>query len=134
MYTDAQYAQGMLDVGADGYLLKQSAAHELPAAVHAVARGEITLSPTVSSWLVRQLRRRGEQQPRIESLTERERQVVSLLAQGSTSKEIALQLGLSTKTVENHRARILEKLQVTNTAAAISLAHQQGLLVLDDQK
>ncbi len=75
-----------------------------------------------------QFQRGRERERRAELLTERERQVLSLLAEGSTSKEVAQRLGLSTKTVENHRARILEKLGVANTAAAIGLAFQQGLI------
>ena len=71
--------------------------------------------------------------PDRQNLTERERQVLGALAEGRTSKEIAARLVLSTKTVENHRARILEKLQVANTAAAIGLAYQQGLVDTTNQ-
>jgi DNA-binding NarL/FixJ family response regulator len=119
MHADPQHIRGMVETGADGYLLKQSAASELSDAVRTVARGETSLSPTVSTWLIKQLGTRREPKP-TSTLTEREWQIIVLLAEGSTSKEIAAQLGLSTKTVENHRARILEKFGVANTAARCS--------------
>jgi DNA-binding NarL/FixJ family response regulator len=128
MYTGEEHIRGMLDAGADGYLLKQSAAQELPAAIRVVARGETALSPSVARLLLKQVQRGRERERHGDNLTERERQVLGALAEGRTSKEIAARLVLSTKTVENHRARILEKLQVANTAAAIGLAYQQGLV------
>ena len=126
MHADHEHIQGMLDTGADGYLLKQSAAHELAAALRAVVRGETVLAPAVARWLMRRMQRGHEEQAAL--LTERERQVLQLLATGKTSKEVAKHLGLSAKTVENHRARLLEKLGVTNNPAAIGLAYQQGVI------
>jgi DNA-binding NarL/FixJ family response regulator len=131
MYTGEEHIRGMLDAGADGYLLKQAAAQELPESIRVVARGETALSPAVARRLLTQGRRGRERHG--DPLTERERQVLAELAAGRTSKEIAQRLGLSTKTVENHRARILEKLQVANTAAAIGLAFQQGLVDTTNQ-
>ena len=138
MYTGEEHIRGMLDAGADGYLLKQSAAQELPESIRVVARGETALSPAVARLLLRQVRRGRERHADLLSgrererhgdlLTERERQVLGALAEGRTSKEIAARLVLSTKTVENHRARILEKLGVANTAAAIGLAFRRGLV------
>jgi DNA-binding NarL/FixJ family response regulator len=127
MHADPQHIRGLLETGADGYLLKQSAANDLPDAIRTVARGETSLSPTVSTWLIKQLGSRREPKPH-STLTEREWQIIVMLADGSTSKEIAQRLRLSTKTVENHRARILEKFGVANTAAAIGMAYQQGLI------
>ncbi len=129
MYADDEHIRGMLESGADGYLLKSAASHELAAAIRTVARGEVAISPVVARRLMSQFQRRREQERYATILTERERQVLNLLAEGATSKELAQQLGLSTKTVENHRSRILEKLGVANTAAAINLAAQHGLLV-----
>ena len=77
---------------------------------------------------MRELRRGREKHDPIGDLTEREREVITRLAQGATSKHVARDLGLSPKTVENHRARILEKLGVANMAAAVGLAYQQGLI------
>ena len=128
MHADDEHIRGMMEIGADGYLLKQSAAQELSAAIHTVARGETVLSPVVARRLMTQLQRGRERERRTDLLTDRERQVLALLAEGSTSKEIAQGLGLSTKTIENHRARILEKLGVANTAAAVSLGYHQNLI------
>ena len=104
------------------------AGQELCAAIRAVVRGEPGLSPTVAGRLVRALRRGEQRDRRAEALSAREREILGLLGAGLTSKEVAGRLGLSAKTVENHRARILEKLAAANTAAAIGLAHQHGLL------
>ena len=123
-----RFSRGMLDAGADGYLLKQSAAQELPESIRVVARGETALSPAVARLLLRQVRRGRERERNRDTLTERERQVLGELAAGRTSKEIARTLGVAAKTVDNHRARILHKLGATNTAAAVQLAYREGLL------
>ncbi len=128
MHDGDAYLRGMLEVGADGYVLKQTTAQDLCAAIRAVMRGEPGLAPAVAGRLLRLLRQ-GEGRGRtVDALSGREREVLGLLAAGLTSKEVARRLGLSPKTVENHRARVLEKLGAANTAA-IGLAHQQGLLV-----
>jgi DNA-binding NarL/FixJ family response regulator len=114
-------------------LLKSAASHELAAAIRMVARGEMVLSPAVTRRLMSQFRSRRERDDHAALLTDRERQVLNALAEGATSKELAQRLGLSTKTVENHRSRILEKLGVANTAAAINLAAQRGLLLPIEQ-
>jgi len=128
MYADDEHVVGMLETGADGYLLKQSAGKELADAIRVVASGETVLSPSVARRLMTELRRDRDKHDPISELTDREKQVIALLAEGATSKHVARNLGLSPKTVENHRARILEKLGVANTAAAVGLAYQQGLI------
>lgn len=126
MYSDDEHILAMLKNGADGYLLKQAAARELPDAIRTVACGEMALSPALTRRLMTLMQRDRETAPPV--LSEREREVLSLLAEGLTSKEVASLLALSAKTIENHRARILEKLRVTNTPAAINYAAQHGLL------
>lgn len=128
MHQDSEYIEGLLASGADGYLLKQGPAEELAPAIRTVARGETALSPHIASLMLKHLRLRRERERYPTLLSDRERQILNLLAEGSTSKEVAQRLGLSAKTVENHRARILEKLGASNTAAAIGLAAQAGLL------
>lgn len=128
MYRDVEHIRGLLDSGVNGYLLKQSAAQELPEAIRAVARDETFLSPAIAGALLGQVRRTRERERQAERLTGRERQVLLLLSRGITSKEIGERLSLTTKTVENYRSRILGKLGVPNTAAAVGLAFQQGLL------
>ena len=128
MHDEDEYLRGMLAAGADGYVLKQAAGQHLCAAIRAVMRGEPGLAPALAGRLLRLLRR-GEPRGRAsDALSGRERQVLGLLAAGATSKEVARRLGLSVKTVDNYRARILDKLDVVNTAAAIGLAHRDGLL------
>jgi DNA-binding NarL/FixJ family response regulator len=130
-YTNDEHIHGIMEFGADGYLLKQAAAQELPVAIRAVAAGGVVLSPALTQRLMSHLRCGPTREQRTTILSERERQVLNLLAEGSTSKELAQRLGLSTKTIENHRARILVKLGVANTAAAIGLAAQHGLLNIE---
>ena len=128
MHDEDEYLRGMAAAGADGYVLKQHTGQDLCAAIRAVMRGEPGLSSAVAGRLLRLLRQ-GEPRGRAtDRLSAREREMLGLLAAGLTSKEAAGRLGLSVKTVENHRARILEKLGVANTVAAIGLAHRDGLL------
>ena len=128
MHEGDEYLRGMVEAGADGYVPKQTTGRDLCAAIRAVMRGEPGLSRELTGQLLRVMRRGVPRGRATDQLSGRERQVLGLLAEGSTSKELAGRLGLSVKTVENHRARILEKLQVANTAAAVRLAHQHGLL------
>jgi DNA-binding NarL/FixJ family response regulator len=131
MYADDEHIRGLMDAGADGYLLKYVASEELADAIRAVARGEMVLSPIVARRLATQVQRERQQRRLSTLLTLREREVLSLLAQGATSKDVARRLSMSAKTVENHRARILTKLGVANTPAAIKLAVEQHLLIED---
>jgi DNA-binding NarL/FixJ family response regulator len=128
MYADQEHVASILESGVDGYLLKQSSPSELADAIRAVAEGGMALSPAVARRLVNQMHRQLQQEETTQALSERELQILSMLAHGATSKEIAQDLALSTKTVENHRARILEKLDVVNTAAAIGRAYELGLM------
>ncbi len=128
MYADQEHIATILEAGVDGYLLKQSTPIELEDAIRAVASGGMALSPVVARNLVNQMHRQLKQEETAQLLSDRERQVLWMLAHGATSKEIASDLDLSVKTVENHRARILEKLDAVNTAAAIGKAYELGLM------
>jgi DNA-binding NarL/FixJ family response regulator len=88
----------------------------------------MALSPVIARRLVNHVQRQKDHEETRQSLTEREVQVLTMLAHGGTSKEIAHDLVLSVKTVENHRARILEKLDAVNTAAAVGRAYELGLM------
>ena len=128
LYADDEHIRGMIEAGADGYVMKQVAVEELIGAIHTVARGETALTPLVARRMMNQLQSERGHEQRIGTLSTRERQILILLAQGRTSKEIAQQINISVNTVDNHRARLLSKLGVSNTASAISLAVRQGLI------
>jgi DNA-binding NarL/FixJ family response regulator len=118
----------VLQAGARGYLLKRCGPGELLRAVLRVHAGELVLDQTGLDALISHTSA-GVRAGAVETLSERECEVLQLLADGATSKEIARTLGLAPKTVENHRCRILEKLSVANSAAAVRLALAQGLIV-----
>lgn len=128
MYADPEHIANILEAGVDGYLLKQATPSELTDGIRAVAQGGMALSPVIARRLVNHVQRQKDHEETRQSLTEREVQVLTMLAHGGTSKEIAHDLVLSVKTVENHRARILEKLDAVNTAAAIGRAYELGLM------
>jgi DNA-binding NarL/FixJ family response regulator len=128
MHADPEHVASILEAGVDGYLLKQATPSELTDGIRAVAQGGMALSPVIARRLVNHVQRHKEDEASRQSLTERELQVLTMLAHGGTSKEIAHDLVLSVKTVENHRARILEKLDAVNTAAAIGRAYELGLM------
>jgi DNA-binding NarL/FixJ family response regulator len=126
MYDEEEYILGVLEAGADGYLLKQSPGDELRSAVVRIHAGERVLHPRALQALI--ARATSRPAPPVEALSEREREVLQLLADGGTSKEIAVALGLRPKTIENHRARILDKLGAANSAAAVRAAVARGLI------
>jgi DNA-binding NarL/FixJ family response regulator len=124
MYSDAHYLQSMLSAGAVGYLLKNQASAELEEAIAAVQRGDTFLSPA--------LRTDGEQSraPELEltKLTPRERAVLRLLAQSRKMREIAEEMGISVKTIETHRSRIMSKLEIDNLPGLVRFAIRSGLI------
>ncbi|MDP9469302.1 MAG: response regulator transcription factor [Chloroflexota bacterium] len=126
-HDDEEWVVGALEAGADGYLLKQSAPRELREGVLTVFAGERVLHPTVMRAVIARATRPPAPPP-AEELSGREREILQMLAAGATSKEIAISLRLSPKTVENHRARILDKLEAPNSAAAVRTALAKGLI------
>jgi two-component system nitrate/nitrite response regulator NarL len=116
----------LLAAGAAGYLSKEADRDAVLAAVAAAARGEVVLSPAVQTGLVRALRRREAHAP--PALTEREREVLALAAEGVTTPEIAAHLELSAATIKTHLQKAYEKLGVTDRTAAVALALRRGLL------
>jgi DNA-binding NarL/FixJ family response regulator len=126
MHDEEEYVLGVLEAGADGYLLKQSAGDDLRNAVLRIHAGERVLHPKALQALIARATNRAVTPT--ETLSDRECEVLQLLADGGTSKEIAAALGLRPKTVENHRARILDKLGASNSAAAVRAAVARGLI------
>jgi two-component system response regulator NreC len=126
MHAEEHQIVAALRAGVRGYLVKTQAAEDLVQAIHDVARGEVYLSPRVSRVFVEGYLT-GNQVP-ADPLTPRERQIVQLVAEGRTSKEIASLLGLSVKTAESYRARIMTKLDIHDTAGLVRYAIRQGLV------
>jgi two-component system, NarL family, response regulator LiaR len=116
-----------LEAGAAGYLLKNSQPAELARAVRAAHAGEAIIDPTVAARLVHALSERPAAAPAFDGLTARERDVLTLIAQGRSNKRIALELGISEKTVKTHVGHVLAKLDVTDRTQAAVLAVQAGL-------
>lgn len=120
MHDEPGFAREALRLGAQGYVLKEAAADELLLAVRSVLRGTTYLQPSLGARLVRQ------DEPR-DNLTEREREVLRLLATGHTNAEIAAQMFLSLRTVENHRGQIRAKLNLETRAQINAYVHAHGL-------
>jgi len=133
MHTSEEYVLRALRAGCAGYLLKGSAVAELEIAVRAVARGETYLSPAVSKHVMDDyVRRTGGATDPIDALTPRQREVLQLVAEGNTSKDIADRLGLSFKTVDAHRAQIMERLGLHDVAGLVRFAIRMGLVRPED--
>jgi DNA-binding NarL/FixJ family response regulator len=126
MYPERQYAVRALKAGAAGYLTKESAPDELVAAIRRVAQGGKYISQSLAEELATGLVGEVVEAP-TERLSNREYQVMRLLANGKTVSEIAAELSLSVKTVSTYRARILDKLKLGNTAEIIRYAFEHGL-------
>ena len=131
MYSDERYVLRAVKAGARGYLLKSSAGDELIQAVFTVQKGMAYFSPAVAEIFQHRfarLRDNDSVNDRFELLTDRERQVYQLLAEGNSNKEIARRLNLSLHTVETHRWRIMEKLDLHSTAELVLSAVRRGMV------
>jgi len=131
MHGTDDYFFRLLDAGASGYVLKESASSDLLSAIRAVHRGGVFLSPSVAKRLVDDHLRRaseGDQRPGYDSLTDRERQILKLIGEGCTNQEIAQKLCLSVNTVQTHRTHIMDKLNLHNRTELLRFAVRAGLL------
>lgn len=126
MHTEEHQIVTALRAGIRGYVVKTEAAEDLAQAIREVARGQVYLSPGVSRVVVEAYLAGG--QPPDDPLTPRERQVLQLVAEGKTSKEVAALLELTVKTAESYRARIMDKLDIHDTAGLVRYAIRQGLI------
>lgn len=131
MHSDEAYVNQILKAGATGYLLKDSADVDLIEAVSVVSRGKSFFSPAVARLMLddyaRQLADKGVSD-RYETLSEREREIFQLIAEGKANKEIAVLLSISPSTVETHRARIMEKLDLHSAAEIVLYAVRRGVI------
>src|SRR6185437_7924076 len=131
MYDDEDYLQQCLEAGGSGYLLKDSPADQLISALREVRRGGKFICPRIVSKLMQDfnLREPGERfKPRIATLSPRERETLKLLAEGLSVKEVAVKLGLSTKTVEAHKFNLMRKLDIHNKAQLVRWAIQNKVI------
>jgi len=131
MYDDEDYLVQCMEVGASGYVLKDSPAQQLLAALRDVYRGGSYLSPRMLSQLVDDFRSRiktAHRQPRFATLTAREKEILKLLAEGQSVKEIAAGLNLSVKTVEAHKFNLMRKLDIHNKAHLVQYAIQKKII------
>jgi DNA-binding NarL/FixJ family response regulator len=133
MHGDEEYVAQALKAGACGYLQKDAGRAELEIAVRAAARGDRYLSPSVSRAVIEDYIQAAERRetPR-DRLSPRQRQVLQLIAEGSSTKEIASKLSVSTKTVETHRAQLMKRLGVRDVAGVVRYAIRMGLVAVDD--
>ncbi len=135
MHATDDFLQQAFAAGAQAYLLKDSAEVELEMALKAVANGEKYVSPKLSDKLLSAMQNPGDSKDSLEAnkvLTKRQQQILRMLALGLGTKEIAYELNLSSKTVESHRAQIMERLKIRDIASLVRYAIKQGVISLDE--
>ena len=134
MHTTEDFVRRAIKAGASGYLIKDSAPLDLKLAIEAIARNEIYLSPRVSRHVVSAFLNggSGEQTGKsLDQLTPRQREILQLIAEGKSTKAIAFQLDVSVKTVETHRAALMERLKINDVAGLVLYAVRYGLVSVD---
>ena len=146
VHDDKQYFMQMLAAGASGYITKQAAGDDLIAAIHAIYSGNVFLQPALARWLLEDYQRLARQSPSnqpsaaadtgfsnvigLDVLSQRERQVLELVAHGSNNQQIGKQLELSPKTIARHRERIMHKLNMHSRTELVKFAIRTGLVQL----
>ena len=129
MHSDEECVVRALRAGASGYIIKDAAVAELELAVRSVAAGGTFLGPSLSRNVVSSyLTGLGDNQSALEQLTSRQREILQLIAEGKSTKEIAFDLGLSTKTIETHRERLMERLNIREVAGLVRYALRAQLV------
>lgn len=130
MHAGREYVARAMQEGANGYLLKDSAVQDLAAAIAAVTSGLTYFSPAIQQQMAEMLKGGVPAVPDLRALTEREREVLILLARGSSTKEIAASLDIGVRTVETHRANLMRKLGVRSVALLTQVAIREGIIDL----
>jgi len=125
-HDEDQYVTEALRAGVKGYVLKHQAANDLVHAIHQVCRGGVYLSPSISRAVVEAYLSKTELPS--DRLSSRERQVLQLVGEGKSTKEVAALLGISVKTAESHRSRLMQKLDIHETASLVRYAIRRGLI------
>ena len=134
MHTDEEYVHQAFKLGASGYLIKKAAAQDLVAAIRAVHRGESYISPAVSERVIQEFVRSSRLSSKRsfpDKLTFRERQILKLIAEGWASNKIAEHLNISKRTVETHRANIMQKLGMHKVTDLVKYAIRRGLVQVE---
>lgn len=133
MHTTEDFVHRAIKAGASGYLVKDSAPLDLKVAIAAVLRDEIYLSPRVSKHVVSGFLHGKPQQNEssMDALTARQREILQMIAEGKSTKEIAFQLNVSVKTVETHRAGLMERLDIHDVAGLVLYAVRHGIISVD---
>ncbi|MEK6785394.1 MAG: response regulator transcription factor [Nitrospirota bacterium] len=132
MYANEEYLQQALQVGASGYLLKGAELAELELALKTVARGERYLTPAVVKYAIEAYREKSEGQTGpLAKLSMRQREILQLVAEGQTTKDIAQRLSLSVKTVETHRSQLMERLDIHDVPGLVRFAMRVGVIQPD---
>lgn len=126
MHTENPYVMEALDAGVHGYVIKSQTAGDLLTAIKEVARDRVYLSPGISQLVLNAYRCKDETQEDV--LTLREREVLQLIAEGKKTKQVATELGISVKTAESHRTRIMSKLDIHETAGLVRYAIRRGMI------
>jgi DNA-binding NarL/FixJ family response regulator len=128
MHSSDKYVREMFRAGASGYLLKNCPFEELVEAIRIVVKGKTYVSPSIGDMIIKEYASKpDEEKSAFSILSQREREVLQLLAEGKTTKQIGKRLHISSKTVEAHRLRIMEKLDIDNVAQLTKYAIQEGL-------
>ncbi len=129
MHESRAYVEEVLRAGASGYVVKNSASKDVHNAIDAVRSGASYLSPAITQQVVDAIARPGDAGPSgVSMLTEREREVLKLIAEGLSSKEIASDLGVSLKTIDSHRSNLMEKLDIHKVSGLVRFAIRAGLV------
>lgn len=132
MHSNEEYVYQALRSGAMGYLLKDSGIEEMELAIRAIAQGKTYLSPAVSKYVVSDyVRRLGEDANPLDQITPRQREILQLIAEGKSTKEIAEILYISSKTVETHRMQLMDRLDIHDIAGLVRYAIRIGLVTLE---
>ncbi len=130
-HDNKEYILSTIKVGAAGYIPKKALGSDLVSAIRAVCSGDSFLYPSAARTLIDDYRKQAEQPDIYETLTEREREILKLIAEGHTSREIAEALYISQKTVQGHRTKVMEKLDLHNRTELIKYAMRKGLVDID---
>ena len=131
MYANEEYVMQALRAGAAGYLVKEAATSELELAIRAVARGDTYLSPAISGKVVDMTLRPHAPGSPLDRLTPRQREILQLIAEGRSTKQIADTLKLSVKTVETHRAQLMSRLEIYDVPGLVRYAIRVGMIAAD---